>query len=49
VKHGGVWTSCPAGSLRATVRQVSLVSRYAFGTKTAEFHADVEIQPGSTG
>lgn len=38
VKHGGVWTSCPAGSLRVTVREVSLVSRYAFGTKTAEFH-----------
>ena len=38
VKHGGVWTSCPTGSLRITVREPLLVSRYAFGTKTAEFH-----------
>ena len=38
VKHGGVWTSCPTGSLRITVREPRLVSRYAFGTKTAEFH-----------
>lgn len=38
VKHGGVWTSCPTGSLRITVKDPALVSRYAFGTKTAEFH-----------
>ena len=38
MKHGGVWTSCPTGSLKVTVRDSSLVSRYAFGTKTAEFH-----------
>ena len=38
VKHGGVWTSCPTGSLRVTVRQPASVSRYEFGTKTAEFH-----------
>ena len=38
VKHGGVWTSCPTGSLRVTVERSSLVSRYAFGTRTAEFH-----------
>ncbi len=38
VKHGGVWTSCPTGSLRVAFRQPALVSRYAFGTKTAEFH-----------
>jgi hypothetical protein len=37
-KHGGVWTSCPTGSLEVTVRQPSLVSAYSFGTKTAEFH-----------
>jgi hypothetical protein len=36
-KHGGVWTSCPGGSLRAVVEQPSRVSKYAFGTKTAEF------------
>ncbi|MDI1479387.1 hypothetical protein [Polyangium sp. y55x31] len=37
-KHGGVWTSCPSGSLRVHVREPSLVSKYAFGTKTADFH-----------
>lgn len=38
VKHGGVWTSCPTGSLQVRVTQPSLVSRYSFGTKTADFH-----------
>ena len=38
VKHGGVWTSCPTGSLKIAVKDPSLVSRYAFGTKTAQFH-----------
>jgi len=38
VRHGGVWTSCPAGSLRIFVREPSSVSNYSFGTKTAEFH-----------
>jgi hypothetical protein len=38
VKHGGVWTSCPAGSLKVSVRDPSLVNRYAFGTNTADFH-----------
>ena len=38
VKHGGVWTSCPTGHLRVRVRDGACVSRYAFGTKTAEFH-----------
>ena len=37
-KHGGVWTSCPTGSLKVTVAEPSLVSKYAFGTKTADFH-----------
>jgi hypothetical protein len=37
-KHGGVWTSCPAGALKVTVRQPERVNRYTFGTKTAEFH-----------
>ena len=37
-KHGGVWTSNPAGSLRIRVRDPSKVSRYAFGTRTADFH-----------
>jgi hypothetical protein len=38
VKHGGLWTSHPGGSLRVKVDDHSLVSRYAFGTRTAEFH-----------
>ena len=38
VKHGGVWTSCPSGALEISVGDPSLVSKYAFGTKTAEFH-----------
>lgn len=37
-KHGGVWTSCPGGALRISVRQPAQVSRYAFDTKTADFH-----------
>jgi len=38
VKHGGVWTSCPTGELVIRMRDPSRVSRYAFGTRTAEFH-----------
>ncbi|HUQ08850.1 MAG TPA: hypothetical protein VM146_00950 [Steroidobacteraceae bacterium] len=38
VKHGGVWTSCPAGSLQVRVQRDDRVERYVFGTKTAEFH-----------
>jgi hypothetical protein len=38
VKHGGVWTSCPTGSLRVVVKSPALVSEYVFGTKTARFH-----------
>ena len=37
-KHGGVWTSCPTGSLEVRVTDASRVSRYAFGTETATFH-----------
>lgn len=37
-KHGGVWTSNPEGALEVTIKDPSLVSRYAFGTKTATFH-----------
>ena len=37
-KHGGVWTSNPKGSLKVVVKDPSRVSRYAFGTRTAEFH-----------
>ena len=38
VKHGGVWTSNPASALAVTVRDPALVSKYAFGTRTATFH-----------
>jgi len=38
VKHGGVWTSHPKSRLAVAIRDVSLVSRYAFGTRTAVFH-----------
>jgi hypothetical protein len=38
VKHGGVWTSCPTGSLRVSVQEPALVSKYSFGTRTADFH-----------
>jgi hypothetical protein len=37
-KHGGVWTSNPGGAQEVVVKDPSLVSRYAFGTRTAEFH-----------
>jgi hypothetical protein len=37
-KHGGVWTSNPRGALEVVVKDPSLVSNYAFGTGTAEFH-----------
>ena len=37
-KHGGVWTSCPTGSLKVTVKDRARVSRYSFGTETADFH-----------
>jgi len=38
VKHGGVWTSCPTGALEVLFRDPSRVSKYTFGTKTADFH-----------
>jgi len=37
-KHGGVWTSNPGGALKVRVEDPSRVSRYAFGTRTADFH-----------
>ncbi len=37
-KHGGVWTSCPTGSLKVTVKEPARLAKYAFGTHTAEFH-----------
>lgn len=38
IKHGGVWTSNPRGALKIVVKDPALVSKYAFGTRTAEFH-----------
>jgi hypothetical protein len=38
VKHGGVWTSNPRGALRVEIGDAKRVSRYAFGTETAQFH-----------
>lgn len=37
-KHDGVWTSCPTGSLKVTIKDRARVSRYSFGTETADFH-----------
>jgi hypothetical protein len=38
MRHGGVWTSCPTGTLRVTIGDPSLAVSYAFGTRTADFH-----------
>jgi hypothetical protein len=37
-QHGGVWTSCATGTLRVDIADPGCVSRYVFGTRTAEFH-----------
>lgn len=36
-KHGGVWTSCPTGRLTLSIGDPANISRYVFGTKTAQF------------
>lgn len=38
IKHGGVWTSCATGSLVVELKDAARVSKYSFGTRTAEFH-----------
>ena len=38
VKHGGAWTSNPHGTLTIAIAEPALVSPYAFGTHTAQFH-----------
>jgi hypothetical protein len=38
VKHGGVWTANPASALVVTIGDPALVSKYAFGTRTADFY-----------
>ena len=37
-KHGGVYSSHPAGRLAARIGDAALVKRYRFGTETADFH-----------
>jgi hypothetical protein len=37
-RHGGLWTSYPAGILRVTVQDPARHSAYSFGTGTALFH-----------
>ena len=37
-KHGGVWTANPKGALKVEVKDRALVSKYAFETRTADFH-----------
>jgi hypothetical protein len=37
-KHGGVWTSHRDSELVATILDESLISKYRFGTGTAEFY-----------
>lgn len=38
VKHGGRWTSHRDARLTVNVKDSALVSRYRFGTKTADFY-----------
>ena len=37
-KHGGAWTSHRGSKMKAKILDVSSVSKYRFGTKTAEFY-----------
>ena len=37
LKHAGVYTSDPSGSVRFTQRDPALLTRYRFGHKTADF------------
>lgn len=37
LKHGGAWTSHPEAALRMSTRDPALLTRYLFGTKTADF------------
>jgi hypothetical protein len=36
-KHGGLWTSNPNGALKIAVEDGTRVSKYTFGTRTADF------------
>lgn len=37
IKHGGAWTSHPDAKLRIEIIDAASVSRYRFGTQTADF------------
>jgi len=37
-RQGAVWTSFSSGSLKVGVKEPAHISRYVFGTKTAQFH-----------
>lgn len=37
-RHGAVWTTLSSASLKVSVKEPAHLSRYAFGTKTAQFH-----------
>ena len=37
-KHGGVWTAHPGGRFYLDIKDDSQVTRYRFGTGTADFH-----------
>ncbi len=38
IKHGGAWTSHRDSALIAAIRDESTISKYGFGTKTADFY-----------
>jgi hypothetical protein len=38
IKHGGVWTSSRDARLSVSLLFMTLISKYAFGTKTARFY-----------
>ena len=38
IKHGGAWTSDPKSRLTVEIADASLLSRYAFGSRTATFY-----------
>jgi hypothetical protein len=46
-KHGGVWTSNPGGRFRLQLADDFRVTRYRFGTESADFHvcADCGVTP----
>jgi hypothetical protein len=37
-KHGALWTTHPAATLKVGVKDPACLSRYAFATETAQFH-----------